>query len=122
MPTEDLPREQRETLAAHIATERERTVARAAALEREFDNIVAASADAVRDDEHDPEGATIAFERAQVAALLDDARTQVEALDRAAQRLHEPGAGRCDRCGNPIGYERLLARPTATRCVRCAAQ
>ena len=113
---------QRRHLTSHIAAERERTLARAAALEREFDNIVVASADAVRDDEHDPEGATIAFERAQVAALLDDARSQVEALDRAALRLAGTDAGRCDRCGDLIGYERLLARPTATRCVRCAAR
>lgn len=95
---------------------------RIAALERAFDDIVAASADAVRDDEHDPEGATIAFERAQVAALLADARAQLEALERAARRMNEPDAGRCDRCGAPIGYQRLLARPAATTCISCARE
>lgn len=107
-------------LRERIASEQERTAARIAALERDFDDIVTASADAVRDDEHDPEGATIAFERAQVAALLADARAHLAALQRAAQQLDETDAGCCDRCGAPIGYERLLARPTATACIDCA--
>lgn len=111
---------QREQLRSDIAAERERTAARAAALQRDFDNIVTASADAVRDDEHDPEGATIAFERAQVAALLTDAAEHLAALERAERRLDEPDAGRCAVCGEPIGLERLVARPTATRCIACA--
>lgn len=111
---------QRTRLREHIAAEHARTVDRIAALERDFDDIVTASADAVRDDEHDPEGATIAFERAQVAALLAAARAHSQGLRRAAWRLDEPDAGRCDRCAEPIGYERLLARPAATACVTCA--
>lgn len=78
------------------------------------------SADAVRDDEHDPEGPTIAYERAQVAARLDAARAEMAELRRAAQRLDEADAGACAGCGQPIAYERLLARPAATTCVGCA--
>lgn len=111
---------QRSRLRKRIVEEEERAGARVAALERELDDIVTSSADAVRDDEHDPEGATIAFERSQVAALLDDARAQLSALQHAARRLDEPGAGRCADCGEPIGYARLLARPAATACVVCA--
>jgi DnaK suppressor protein len=117
---DDLTATQRATLRARIARERERTAARAAALVRDFDDIVASSADAVRDDEHDPEGATIAFERAQVAALLADARARSAALEAAAARIGSPEAGRCSRCAAPIGYERLLARPASGRCIRCA--
>jgi DnaK suppressor protein len=29
--------------------------------------------------------------------------------------------GTCERCGLPIGAERLAARPAAATCVRCAA-
>lgn len=112
--------EQRIQLQRDIAREQQRTGARAAALQRDFDNIVTASADAVRDDEHDPEGATIAFERAQVATLLADAHAHLDALKAAARRLEDPHAGNCDRCGSPIGFERLQARPSATRCVACA--
>ena len=35
------------------------------------------------DDEHDPEGSTLAFERARVAALLADAESRLRALERS---------------------------------------
>ena len=110
---------QRSQLRARIAQERQRAAARADALARDFADIVTASADAVRDDEHDPEGATIAFERAQVATLLADARSLLAALQAAGERVEHPDAGSCAACGGPIAMERLLARPTATRCVAC---
>jgi DnaK suppressor protein len=112
---------QRDVLRVRVRQERDRAAARAAALTRDFDDIVTASADAVRDDEHDPEGATIAFERAQVSALLADATAPLRNLEAAERRLADPGVGRCERCGGPIAFERLLARPTATRCVTCAS-
>ena len=111
---------QRSTLTERILQEQERAAARVAALQRDLDDIVTASADAVRDDEHDPEGATIAFERAQVAALIAEARGQLADLQRAARRLEDADAGRCEDCGKPIGYGRLIARPVATTCVDCA--
>jgi hypothetical protein len=60
-----LTTDQRAELSRRIAELRRRATSRLAALERDHDAIVTGSADAVRDDEHDPEGATIAFERAQ---------------------------------------------------------
>ncbi|MGI8872987.1 MAG: TraR/DksA family transcriptional regulator [Egibacteraceae bacterium] len=116
----ELTEEQRDALRRHVAAEQARAAERVAALQRQWDDLVIASAESVRDDEHDPEGSTIAYERAQVGTLLDDARVQQAALDRAAQRLPEPDADRCDSCGAPIGYERLLARPSVTTCVSCA--
>ena len=51
-------------------------MARIAELDREFAGIVASAAmsSSGGDDEHDPEGATVAYERQHVAALLDQAR------------------------------------------------
>ena len=72
------------------------------------------------DDEHDPEGATLAFERQHAAALLEAAREQVTAVDDALRRLAEGRYGVCERCGQPIGAERLAARPAAVTCIRCA--
>lgn len=112
--------EHKQMLQARIEDERARTSARIEALERDFRDIVESSADAVRDDEHDAEGATIAFERAQVASLLAEARARIGDLDQAGKRLESDEAGLCDRCGDPIGIERLEARPTATLCVSCA--
>lgn len=116
----ELTEEQRAELLRHVDAERERAAERVAALQRQWDDLVIASADAVRDDEHDPEGSTIAYERAQVGTLLDDARLQQTALERAAQRLSEPDGDACASCEAPIGFERLLARPSVTTCVDCA--
>jgi len=105
--------------AARLADERERTVARVAGLAREFDAIVEAAAGANLDDEHDPEGATVAFERQQVGTLLAGARDHLADLDRALDRLRQGDYGTCTRCRRPIAPDRLQARPTATTCVAC---
>jgi DnaK suppressor protein len=93
---------------------------RVAALEREFAGLAEAASAAGTDDEHDPEGATLAFERQHAAALLEGAREQVAAADAALARLAAGRYGGCERCGQPIGAGRLEARPTATTCIRCA--
>jgi DnaK suppressor protein len=102
--------------------ERERARVRVAALEREFAALAEAAGSAGTDDEHDPEGATLAFERQHAAALLAGAREQVAALDAALRRLAEGRYGVCERCGQPIGADRLAARPAALACVRCASR
>jgi DnaK suppressor protein len=104
-----------------LAAERQAALEQAAGLEREFSQIVAASQADNADDEHDPEGATIAFERQHVAALLAQARDHLTAIDSALARLDAGTYGYCERCGQPIPPERLAARPTATRCVTCAS-
>ena len=104
-----------------LDTGRQDTLARITALRREFDGIVEASAGVATDDEHDPEGATIAFERAQAAALLDQAHRHLAELDDALERLRQGRYGRCERCERPIAAERLAARPAARLCITCAA-
>ena len=90
-------------------------------LEREFWGIIE-SGSAGADDEHDPEGATIAFERQYVAALLDQAREHLAQIDAAVRKLAEGTYGRCERCGQDIGAARLAARPVATTCMSCASR
>ena len=104
-----------------LLAERARARERAAALEREFAGLSEAASSAGTDDEHDPEGATLAFERQHTAALLEAARQQTAAVDAALRRLEAGRYGVCDRCGQPIGVDRLAARPTAATCIRCAA-
>ena len=99
---------------------RAETLAQIDALTREFDEVVAASRSSNADDEHDPEGATIAFERQQVAALLDQARRRLADVDEALARAAAGDYGRCAECGGPIAAERLAARPQARTCIACA--
>jgi DnaK suppressor protein len=105
-----------------LRAERTRASQRIAALEREFADLAEAAGAAGTDDEHDPEGATLAFERQHAAALLDAAREQLAAIEAALQRLETGRYGICERCGQPIGEERLAARPAAATCIRCAAK
>ena len=107
---------------ARLLAERQAATDRLAGLNREFGGIVEATGSANADDEHDPEGATIAFERQHVAALVDQAREQIRNLDAALRRLDDGTYGQCVRCGGPIGKPRLAARPAADTCIACAAQ
>jgi DnaK suppressor protein len=104
-----------------LVAQRLRLVAQTEALRADLAGVVAASAGANADDEHDPEGATIAFERAQTAALLARTEDRIAELDRALDRLAAGTYGICARCGEPIGAERLAARPDAATCIRCAS-
>lgn len=105
---------------ALLAAERARTLGRLHSLRADFDAIVAASEGSNADDEHDPEGATIAFERSQVQALIDQATRRLEELDRALADTRAGRYGICEGCGRPIDPARLAVRPSATRCVACA--
>ena len=103
-----------------LAAERAATVAQLAALSRDFDQMVDASESSNADDEHDPEGATIGFERAQLSALIAQTRRRLVDLDRAIEQVRAGGYGVCEACGGPIAPERLEARPSARTCIGCA--
>lgn len=107
-----------------LNSDRDQALGQIAQLEREFAAIVASAADGSSgsDDEHDPEGATVAFERQHIAALLDRARARLAAIDVALRKLDAGSYEICDICGGPIGAERLAARPAALTCIRCAAR
>jgi RNA polymerase-binding transcription factor DksA len=94
--------------------------AEAATLAGDLQALFAASRDSNADDEHDPEGATIGFERAQLTALLTAARARITEVDDALRRVDAATYGSCERCGRPIAPERLAARPFARCCVACA--
>ncbi|MFI5896761.1 TraR/DksA family transcriptional regulator [Actinoplanes sp. NPDC051513] len=94
--------------------------AEAATLARDLQALFAASRDSNADDEHDPEGATIGFERAQLSALLAAARERIAEVDYALRRVDAATYGICERCGQPIAGERLAVRPFARCCMACA--
>lgn len=107
---------------ARLEDRRRRTLARIGSLTRTFDDIVERSTDASRDDEHDPEGATIAYERAQVTALLRAAQAQLSDIDLALDRVAHGAHDTCERCRGPIPPERHVVRPETRTCVDCADQ
>jgi DnaK suppressor protein len=112
------------TEPARTALESERATAfgQLAGLERDFASSVEAARNANADDEHDPEGATLAFERQHVAAHIERIRDRLREIDAALARLDEGSYGICERCGQQIPAGRLEARPSAATCVACASR
>jgi DnaK suppressor protein len=112
-----------ELARSRLNTDRDQVLDRVAELEREFGSIVASASEgsAGGDDEHDPEGATVAFERQHVAALIDQARAHLAAIDAALRKVDYGTYEICDICGSAIAAERLAARPASLTCIRCAS-
>jgi DnaK suppressor protein len=82
--------------------------------------VAAAASGSNLDDEHDPEGSTIAFEREQLAALRAQVHIRLVDLDAALDRVRHGRYGRCVSCGRAVGDVRLEALPATRLCVRCA--
>jgi len=98
----------------------DRGTAEIAALDADLHALFEAARSSNADDEHDPEGSTIAYERAQLTAVLAAARRHLADVDDALARLDAGRYGVCERCGAPIPPARLEARPFARTCVGCA--
>jgi RNA polymerase-binding transcription factor DksA len=106
----------RDELQARVATATQQI----AALQRQLDAMIEASRGDNADDEHDPEGSTIAFERQQLAALLQRAERSRRDAEHALHQLATGSYGLCESCGGAIAAERLEARPDARQCIDCA--
>jgi RNA polymerase-binding transcription factor DksA len=118
-----LPAIQRRTLDLEAATERlreerEEVRSRLENMTNNLQSLFAASAGSNADDEHDPEGQTIAYERAQLSALIQAAREHLAGIEGAILRLNHGGYGICEVCHQPIPVARLDAKPTARTCVQ----
>ncbi len=87
-----------------------------------IDSIVRARLDSNNDDEHDPEGSTLAFERSQSDAMLRQAQQRLGEVADAIGRLDAGTYGTCESCGLPISAARLEARPSTSTCIDCAAR
>ena len=65
-------------------------------LRRGFQGLVDASTDSNADDEHDPEGSTIAFERSQLKTLIHQAERHLENIEDARMRVADRRYGLCE--------------------------
>jgi RNA polymerase-binding protein DksA len=99
---------------------REVDATEASTLAASMGDVLSARADAQADDEHDPEGPTLSFEWSRLDAVQREAAADLRAVDAALSRIADGTFGVCERCGRPIGIDRLNARPTAELCIDCA--
>jgi RNA polymerase-binding transcription factor DksA len=69
----------------------------------------------------DAPDAAIVTENDEVLHALDDsARSELNAIDRALERLEAGTYGVCERCGEQIEQARLALVPYSAHCRRCA--
>lgn len=106
---------------ARLESERLATLQLMAELGADIKLIVDARQDSNNDDEHDPEGSTIAFERSQTDALLRQSEQRLGDIAAALARIDAGTFGVCENCGRAIPEARLDARPSARHCIACAA-
>jgi DnaK suppressor protein len=109
-----------DAVAARLRNDRARAEERLHRLRAQFEDFVEAGELVATDDEHDPEGHTIAFERQQVVALVRETEVEIAELDAAQARCAAGTYGRCLACGGPISDARLDAVPAARHCITCA--
>lgn len=102
---------------SRLERERAETAAELKRMGADVASIRDARLDANSDDEHDPEGSTIAFEQSQVATLIEQSRERLEQIDAAFVRLDEGTYGRCIVCTAPIPQGRLDALPWTPYCI-----
>jgi len=55
-------------------------------------------------------------------AIIDRHVREIRDIEATRERIAAGGGGVCTECGAEVGYERLLAYPTAKRCIRCQQQ
>jgi RNA polymerase-binding transcription factor DksA len=104
-----------------LEEERARKVALLPALRADIASANSARQDSIVDDEHDPEGSTIAFELSQASALLQQSSAGLDQVDAALARIADGTYGICAVCGEAIAEGRLEARPWTPYCISHAS-
>ena len=62
---------------------------------------------------------TMEAERNLMLRIRDRERKLIAKMKKALLRLEEGSYGLCEECGEPIGLDRLRARPETTQCIDC---
>jgi DnaK suppressor protein len=120
--TSALSADQRTQLREGLDADRRATELLVSRLASDIASFQGSRQDTSVDDEHDPEGPTLAFEQSQSAAILGDTRQHLAQIDDALVRIDSGAYGVCVTCGSAIPFARLEVRPYSTQCVSCASK
>jgi DnaK suppressor protein len=96
---------------AVLAAERERLTSELAAL----------GVDRGTFDEGFADSGQVTAERGEVDALAGSLRETLGDIDNALEKIDKGTYGICERCGKPVGEDRLAAMPAARLCIQCAS-
>jgi DnaK suppressor protein len=102
-----------------LIAERERLGREIADLDADLSESLEDSSEESPYDQHMAETATVTLDREIDLTLEENARASIAQLDRALVKLEGGSYGECDKCGDPIGEDRLKAAPFATLCIEC---
>ncbi|MEP6479246.1 MAG: TraR/DksA C4-type zinc finger protein [Rhodoglobus sp.] len=116
-----LTRTQENKLRTRLEGDAEAAVAHIRDISAQMASFLESRRDTSTDDESDPEGPTLAFERAQEHSILQQAKSHSAEITAALGRIDGGTYGTCARCGSAIGFARLEARPSTPHCIRCAS-
>ena len=103
-----------------LGARRAEVLARQGRLDESLSDAREARSGGQADDEHDPEGPTMAATWSQLTGLHDDLDVELAQIDHALSRIDAGSYGLCSNCGTTIGIARLRARPFAELCIDCA--
>lgn len=93
-----------------------------AELLREGDRAASGMTDEEKENFPDPtDRAALEFNRNFMLRIKDRERKLVTKIDEALKRIRDGEYGICEECDEPIGVERLKARPVTTLCIDCKA-
>jgi DnaK suppressor protein len=109
----------REALRQRLLLERERLEHEIAELDADLSESLEDSSEESPYDQHMAETAAVTLDREIDLTLQENALASVAQIDRALAKLENGSYGKCDKCGKPIGEDRLQAAPFATLCIDC---
>src|SRR5437773_1341890 len=72
-------------------------------------------------DEGFADSGQVTAERGEVDALVGSLTETLADIDNALAKLDAGTYGTCERCGKPVGADRLEAMPAARLCIQCAS-
>lgn len=104
-----------QALRLQLLADRERVVDALALLHTEHQ----ASEGSESSDNHVADPSVVAVEREIDSTLGGSAESVLAAIDAALARIDAGTFGTCTSCGQPIGDERLTARPHTELCIDC---
>jgi DnaK suppressor protein len=112
---------QQETLRTRLVTERNRLLAIIDGLDEQLEQLSVSEAGEHPAGNHLADIGSDLGEQETMMTLESNEREILAQVERALQRFDEGVYGQCERCGQPIPFERLEALPYATRCIQCQA-
>ena len=102
-----------------LIAERERLSREIAGLDADLSESLEDASEESPYDQHLAETAGVTLDREIDLTLEENAQAAIAQIDRALRKIESGEYGNCDKCGKPIGSERLRVAPFATLCIEC---